>query len=191
MTRPALASVPAVPAPPRRPSPRIAPSSGVLTVSRLLPPTLQERAEAPLAQVQETLELGLGPGAAWDPVRRPRLRLVARDGADLDRVAARFAQILVEVLTGDRGPHQLLHWTTEEIYLVLQRRAAALQRAVSNAAPTRRLSAQVRSVHLTRPQPDAAELGIHVRHGARSRAIAARIELGPDGRWRCCALELG
>jgi hypothetical protein len=48
----------------------------------------------------------------------------------------------------------------------------------------------VRSVHLSRPYDDAAELSIHVRHGSRSRAIAARIER-IEGRWRCTALEFG
>ncbi len=32
------------------------------------------------------------------------------------------------------------------------------------------------------------EVSIHVRHGERSRAIAARFEL-VDGRWMCTALE--
>jgi len=38
--------------------------------------------------------------------------------------------------------------------------------------------------------PDAAELSIHVRHGQRSRAIAARIER-IEGRWRCSVLDFG
>lgn len=180
MSRSALAGVHALPAPTRHPQP--APSTGVLAVARLLAPPASE--EVPLAEVQETLELGL------DLVQRPRLRLVTQDGTGLDLLAARFAQILVEVVTGDRGPQQLLRWTTEEVYDALLHRAATLQRAAANATPARRLRAQVRSVHLSRPQPAAAELSIHVRHGARSRAIAARIEL-VGGRWLCSALQIG
>jgi hypothetical protein len=156
----------------------------VVAVTTLRPP--RTPAQAPLAEVQEALELEL-PG---EPVRRPRLRLVARDGSDLERVAARFSQTLVEVLTGDRGAHQLLRWTTPEVYDLLLRRSATVQRASANAAPSRRLRAQVRSVHLSRPQPEAAELSIHVRQGARSRAVAARLDL-VDGRWLCSAVQFG
>ena len=39
-------------------------------------------------------------------------------------------------------------------------------------------------------RPTIAEISIHVRHGARSRAIAARLDLVED-RWRCSALQFG
>jgi rhodanese-related sulfurtransferase len=45
-------------------------------------------------------------------------------------------------------------------------------------------------VHVFRPGPASAEVSVHVRHGHRSRAIAARLEQR-DGRWRCVALQLG
>jgi rhodanese-related sulfurtransferase len=48
----------------------------------------------------------------------------------------------------------------------------------------------VRSVHVFLPSPASAEVSVHVRHGQRSRAIAARIERF-DGRWTCTALEFG
>jgi hypothetical protein len=48
----------------------------------------------------------------------------------------------------------------------------------------------VRSVHVFLPQPQSAEVSVHVRHGERSRAIAARLE-HRGGRWVCTALELG
>jgi hypothetical protein len=48
----------------------------------------------------------------------------------------------------------------------------------------------VRSVHVFLPSPASAEVSVHVRHGQRSRAIAARIEQF-DGRWTCTALEFG
>ena len=54
----------------------------------------------------------------------------------------------------------------------------------------RRLRSQVRSVHVFCPSPAAAEISVHVRHGERSRALAARIELVED-RWCCVALEFG
>jgi hypothetical protein len=54
----------------------------------------------------------------------------------------------------------------------------------------RRLRTHVRSVHIFCPSPAAAEISVHVRHGERSRAIAARIEL-VSGRWCCTAAEFG
>jgi hypothetical protein len=142
----------------------------------------------PLAPVQGVLSLDFASGPAI-PVR-PHLRLVTGDHRELDGFATRFAQVVVEVITGDRGVHQLMRWTTAEVYDDLQRRSNALQRTTSSDARRRRLRAHVRSVHLSRPGPEVAELSIHVRHGDRSRAIAARIEL-IERRWRCTVLEFG
>ncbi|MCX6397005.1 MAG: Rv3235 family protein [Propionibacteriales bacterium] len=121
---------------------------------------------------------------------RPNLRLVTGDEPGLDAFATRFAQAVVEVIGGDRGVYQLMRWTTDAVYDDLQRRSSVLQRTAGHDPRRPRLRAQVRSVHLSRPQPDVAEISIHVRHGQRSRAIAARIEL-IEGRWRCSALEFG
>lgn len=125
------------------------------------------------------------------PIRaRPRLRLVTSDQPDLDGFATRFAQAVVEVVGGDRGIHQLMRWTTGAVYADLQRRSHLLQRAMPTDRRQRRLRAQVRSVHLQRPTETSAEISIHVRHGHRSWAIAARIDF-IEGRWRCSALEFG
>ncbi|MCW2753333.1 MAG: hypothetical protein JWR52_1761 [Marmoricola sp.] len=125
------------------------------------------------------------------PIRvRPRLRLVTSDQPELDGFATRFAQAVVEVIAGDRGIHQLMRWTTTRVYADLQRRSHLLQRTLPPDRRQRRLRAQVRSVHLSRPTEDVAEISIHVRHGQRSRAIAARIEL-IENRWRCTDLEFG
>lgn len=142
----------------------------------------------PLAQPQGTLNLDLPANDEfWI---RPNLRLVTGDEPELDGFATRFAQAVVEVIGGDRGVQQMMRWTTEEVYEGLQRRSNALQRTTPPDQRRRRLRAQVRSVHLSRPQDDVAEISIHVRHGQRSRAIAARIEL-IEGRWRCTDLEFG
>ncbi len=143
---------------------------------------------APLAQPQGVLTLHL-PLTAEFP-SRPNLRLVTGDEPELDGFATRFAQAVVEVIGGDRGVHQMMRWTTVEVYDDLQRRCSTLQRTTPGDQRRRRLRAQVRSVHLSRPQEDVAEISIHVRHGQRSRAIAARIEL-IEGRWRCTILEFG
>jgi hypothetical protein len=121
---------------------------------------------------------------------RPNLRLITGDDSELDGFATRFAQAIVEVIGGDRGVQQLMRWTTHEVYDDLARRSNALQRTVPASQRRRRLRAQVRSVHVSRPQPDAAEISIHVRHGQQSRAIAVRIER-IENRWRCSAVEFG
>lgn len=142
----------------------------------------------PAEQPQATLDLGLDD--APDLPARPSLRVVTGDERELDAFSARFAQAVVEVIGGDRGVHQLMRWTTEWVYADLMHRSHALQRATPGDQRLRRVRATVRSVHLSRPHEDAAELSIHVRHGHRSRAIAARIER-IEGRWRCTVLEFG
>ena len=112
------------------------------------------------------------------------------DRAELEAFAHRFASAVVEVIGGDRGPSQLLRWTTERVYADLQHRAALLARTTPGDRRVRRLRSQVRSVHVFCPSPEAAEISVHVRHGERSRAIAARIEQ-VGGRWCCTALQFG
>lgn len=138
------------------------------------------------AQGLLTLDLRRGP----DLAARPNLRLVTGDEPNLDGFATRFAQALVEVVGGDRAVYQLMRWTTDAVYDDLYRRSNLLKQSPGRDPRLRRLRAQVRSVHLSCPLPDVAEISIHVRHGHRSRAIAARIER-IEGRWRCSAIQFG
>jgi hypothetical protein len=140
----------------------------------------------PIDQAQGVLDLDGTDG----PSARPSLRVVTGEDRELDAFAARFAQAVVEVIGGDRGVRQLMRWTTEGVYDDLMCRSHALQRATPGDQRRRRVRATVRSVHLFRPDGDSAELSIHVRHGARSRAIAARIER-IEHRWRCTVLDFG
>jgi hypothetical protein len=145
-------------------------------------------APVPMASVQGTLALDYG--TTVQSTRTPDLRVLPGARAELEAFAHRFASAVVEVIGGDRGPSQLLRWTTERVYADLQRRAALLARTTPGDRRVRRLRSQVRSVHVFCPSPEAAEISVHVRHGERSRAIAARIEL-LDGRWCCTALQFG
>jgi hypothetical protein len=104
--------------------------------------------------------------------------------------AARFVQAVVEVIAGDRPLQQLIRWTDERVYCDLSRRVRILGLTTSAASRHRTERSQVRSVHIYQPHPDAAEVAAHVRHGARSRAVAARLE-AERGRWTCTALRLG
>ena len=145
-------------------------------------------APVPMASVQGTLALDYG--SAVQSTRTPDLRVLPGDRAELEAFAHRFASAVVEVVGGDRGPSQLLRWTTDRVYADLQRRSALLARTTPGDRRVRRLRSQVRSVHVFCPSPEAAEISVHVRHGERSRAIAARIEQ-MGGRWCCTALQFG
>lgn len=104
--------------------------------------------------------------------------------------AGRFVQAVVEVVAGDRPLQQLVRWTNERVYADLSRRVRVLGLTTSAAARHRTERSHVRSVHIYQPRPDAAEVAAHVRHGARSRAVAARLE-ARRGRWTCTDLKLG
>jgi hypothetical protein len=155
----------------------------------------------PLAETQGALALDLAPPGA---PRLPGLRVVpaagdaaeespdteAHERAEVQRWAARFAQAVVEVTGGDRPVTQLLRWTTLPIYSDLERRARVVTRGRTAGQRRRTVRPQVRSVHVCLPRPGRAEVSVHVRYGARSRALAARLERR-SGRWTCTALELG
>lgn len=157
--------------------------------------------------VQGTLALAfvLPSGVPASPVAPPELRLVPRPEAedDADAVdfgpqptstvdlpeargwAGRFAQAVVEVLAGDRPAAQLVRWTTTPVY-------EEVTGLIAGPGVTRGDTARgvVRSVHVSQPADGIAEVAALVRRGARSTALALRLE-GLDGRWQCTALELG
>lgn len=104
--------------------------------------------------------------------------------------AARLAQAAVEVSSGDRPVAQLLRWTSPRVYAELDRRSRVLGRSQALAQRRTTIRPQVRSVHLCRPADGVAEVSVHLRHGLRSRAVAARLELR-NRRWTCTALRIG
>ena len=99
--------------------------------------------------------------------------------------AGRFSQAVVEVLAGDRPLAQLIRWTTTDVY----DEVAALI-VGPGAVPGDMSRGVVRSVHVSLPADGVAEVAALVRRGARSTAVALRLE-GLDGRWQCTAIELG
>jgi len=168
-----------------------APSETLATVTRLGTPGARPDS-VPVASVQGTLALDLLCVPAEPAV--PELHVVPVQESPGHREvrlwAARFAQATVEVIGGDRPVAQLLRWTSPGVYQELDRRVRILARTAP--APKRRVTvrAQVRSVHVFQPAPGTAEVSVHVRHGQRSRAIAARLERRRD-RWTCVDLQLG
>lgn len=179
----------AVPPPALR-RPPAAPTSGT-RVTRIGADPASVAHRVPVAPVQGALALDLL-GSAGMPVT-PELSLVTGSAVCHDEVrawAARFAQAVVEVLGGDRPLTQLVRWTSVRVYADLGRRVQILGRSTVGAQRLRTVRPQVRSVHVYQPGPDTAEISVHVRHGQRSRALAARLEL-TRGRWTCTALQLG
>jgi hypothetical protein len=156
------------------------------------------RAPVPVASVQGTLALDLQP--RHDPPTFPDLPgRPAGDVIPIDQAmrrqvegwARRYVQAATEIVGGDRPVTQLLRWSTREVYLDLQRRALLVARAGGHrpghgrVQPVRPHVVGVRTCFLSRR---VVEASVHVRYGARSRALAARFEL-LGGRWQCTALE--
>lgn len=165
------------------------------------------RRPTPIAPVQGTLALPLaddapalldppdaGPGAGR-PAPAGVVPIDRRLRREIEAWAPRFAQAAVEVAAAERPPQQLLRWTSTEVYRDLERRGRLVARA---RAREDRRSGATPSGPSGRPRvvgtracvvsATAVEVSAHVRHGHRSRAVAARFERRPD-RWVCTALE--
>ena len=118
-----------------------------------------------------------GPGAVR-AVRRPDTVLPPQD---------LFAERLLAVLSGARPVHWMLGWTVGEAYEQLVRLApgAPLGAAAGHRRPV------VRRCRGFRPCPGVVEAYASIASGPRVRAMAFRLEQGPDRRWRCAAVEIG
>ena len=100
--------------------------------------------------------------------------------------AGRVVQAIVEVLAGVRPATQLVRWTTEDVYEQISSRVLGAHGCAADGP----LRGVVRSLHVSEPADGVAEVCALVRRGARSTAVALRLE-GMDGRWKCTAIELG
>lgn len=129
--------------------------------------------------------LVLGGDADDDPDERlprtPRARL-----PEPQPWAARFVQVLLEVLAGERPASQVLRHVSLDVYADL---VATPPRAVGGRARPARAGSVV-SVRVSEPDDGVAEVCAVTRRGQRHRALALRLE-GQGGRWRCVALEVG
>jgi hypothetical protein len=198
MTRPEQ-PVPSPGQPLRRPP---GPRPSTLGVTRLTAvPDTGGPGDVPLAAVQGTLALDLGPVAPAPA--SPALYAVTgeaaeaggagsteRPDAEVRAWAARFAQAVVEVTGGDRPVTQLLRWTSARVYADLGRRVRIMAQNRPAGRRIRTIRPQVRSVHVFQPAPTSAEVSVHVRYGQRSRALAARLEQR-NGHWTCTDLLVG
>ncbi|WP_372500016.1 Rv3235 family protein [Streptomyces sudanensis] len=100
-----------------------------------------------------------------------------------------FAERLLAVLTGERPVHWMLGQTIGEAYEQLIRLAP--DNPLRSAEPARRTRPVLRRCAGVPPRPGVIEAYATVATGLRVRAMAFRLEQGPDGRWRCAAVDLG
>ncbi|MEU6682741.1 Rv3235 family protein [Streptomyces sp. NPDC046832] len=96
-----------------------------------------------------------------------------------------FADLLVAVLSGHRPVHSMLRHTRGRAYDEL---AWLAERGPLRTRGTRPV---VRDIGWCEPRPGAIEAFARIGAGDRLRAMAFRLELGQDLRWRCTAVELG
>ncbi|MEV5989279.1 Rv3235 family protein [Streptomyces sp. NPDC052051] len=96
-----------------------------------------------------------------------------------------FADRLLSVLSGQRPVHSMLRHTVGRAYdeLAWLARRGALR--------TRGARPVVRDIGYYVPRPGAIEAFARIGAGDQVRAMAFRLECGPDHRWRCAAVELG
>lgn len=125
------------------------------------------------------------PGCDLTPVT-PALR------RELEQWVERYVQAAVEIVAGDRPVAQLLRWTRADVHHDLARRALLVARAgrrePGRGRPRGVTRHQVHGVRLSFCSTRAVEAAVHLRHGDRSKAVAARFEVH-RGRWICTALE--
>ncbi|WP_324614261.1 Rv3235 family protein [Streptomyces sp. NRRL B-1140] len=96
-----------------------------------------------------------------------------------------FADLLVAVLSGHRPVHSMLRHTRGRAYDELAWLAERGPLRTRGARPV------VRDIGWYEPRSGAIEAFARIGAGDRLRAMAFRLELGQDLRWRCTAVELG
>ncbi|MFE7842711.1 Rv3235 family protein [Streptomyces sp. NPDC057474] len=102
------------------------------------------------------------------------------------RPTDRFADLLLAVLSGRRPVHSMLRHTAGRAYDELAWLAErGPLRTTHGAHPV------VRDIGYYVAGPGALEVFARIGAGDRLRAMAFRLEHGPDHRWRCTAVELG
>ncbi len=109
---------------------------------------------------------------------------------DAHDTAQRLAHMACEILAGTRQIDQLARWTTEDVFRSIADRAlaAAQARRRSGTAVARIVVTVIRTV-ISEPRDGIIEGVTLVRIGARTRAVATRLE-GLDRRWRATVIAL-
>ena len=98
-----------------------------------------------------------------------------------------FASRLVLVLSGQQPVHSMLRYTRSTAYETLTGLASHTPLRPRGADRT---SPAVLDARGSQPRDGVIEAFARIVTGDRQRAIAFRLELCPDRRWRCAAVEL-
>ncbi|MFF4269286.1 Rv3235 family protein [Streptomyces sp. NPDC001536] len=129
---------------------------------------------------------GAGPRTAPADNRPPTPRPEARHRpVPQPRPTDLFADLLLAVLSGQRPVHSMLRHTVGQAYDEL---AVLAERGPLRTHGTRPV---VRDIGYYVPRDGAVEAFARIGAGDQLRAMAFRLELGRDRRWRCAAVELG
>ncbi|WP_373316967.1 Rv3235 family protein [Streptomyces sulfonofaciens] len=96
-----------------------------------------------------------------------------------------FAERLLAVLSGRRPVHWMLRHTAGQAYDDLAWLTERSPLRTPGACPV------VHDIGYYVPRQGAVEAFARISTGDRLRAMAFRLERGPDQRWRCTAVELG
>lgn len=146
----------------------------------------------PFAEVQGALALDLAPRPVPVPEREPApvVPIDRRARGEAERWARHIVQAALEVVGGVRPSSQLVRWLSPQVYADLRRRTHLLALATSrDPEQPHPVRARVQTLHAGYPVPGVLEAAVHVRHGNRSRAVAARFEQRADRGWVCTALD--
>ncbi|AXG82516.1 hypothetical protein DVK44_11015 [Streptomyces paludis] len=92
---------------------------------------------------------------------------------------------MLAVLSGHRPVHYMLGLTVGEAYEQLVRLAPGTPLRARGTRPV------VRTCRGFQPCRGVVEASASIAAGEQVRAMAFRLELSPDLRWRCAAVELG
>ncbi|MEU1126219.1 Rv3235 family protein [Streptomyces sp. NPDC005899] len=96
-----------------------------------------------------------------------------------------FAERLLAVLSGQRPVHWMLGHTVGEAYDQLAELAPSAPLGAGCRRPV------LRACHGVQPVNGVVEAFASIATGEQIRALAFRLEQGPDLRWRCAAVDLG
>ncbi|MBC9725478.1 Rv3235 family protein [Streptomyces sp. TRM68367] len=176
------------PASPNATTPRSLPTAPRTTGTASGTPTTSRATGITPRQAPTTARSGTGttprptsPAAApVVPAQTPRRPIPQPRPTDL------FAERLLAVLSGQRPVHAMLRHTVGRAYDEL---AWLAERGPLRT--TRGTRPVVRDIGYFMPCPGAIEAFARIGAGDRLRAMAFRLELGQDLRWRCTAVELG
>ncbi|WP_206441667.1 Rv3235 family protein [Streptomyces boncukensis] len=137
------------------------------------------------------------PKRSGPPTRPPGRRDSRRPADSALRAAAHrsreqqppfwFARRLLLVLSGQLPVHALLSHARGAAY---DRLAQLARQAPLRPGGTDRTTPAVLEARGTQPRPGVIEAFARIATGGRQRAMAFRLEFGPQGRWQCTAIEL-